>query len=71
MGRPGDAQEMANTALERWRETGVIPETLREQRCCLFFEQRRWHHFGHGFDEETMKYARALVAAMRAALGGA
>jgi hypothetical protein len=40
-------------------------ETLTELRTCLFFEQRRYHHFGqvpHGDDE---KYVRELVSAIR------
>jgi hypothetical protein len=28
-------------------------------------EQRRGHHYGYGFDEETLEYVRAVVAAMR------
>ena len=30
--------------------------TLFELRACLFFEQRRWRHFGDNPDEETMEY---------------
>jgi hypothetical protein len=35
--------------------------TLTELRTCLFFEQRRWRHFGESPDREAMKYIRGLV----------
>jgi len=57
--------ELANRALERWTEGRELPTDLRDLRCCLFFEQRRWHHHGYGFDEEAFEYVRALVGAMR------
>jgi hypothetical protein len=41
-----------------------LPGSLGDLRCCLFFEQRRWRHYGYGFDEETQRYARELVGAM-------
>jgi hypothetical protein len=57
--------DSANEALERWRRSRDLPLTLVELRCCLFFEQRRWHHYGYGFDDEAMEYVRAIVAAIR------
>lgn len=56
---------LGNSAIERWRQTGELPHSLRDLRCCLFFEQRRWRHSGYPFDEETMRYARALCEAIR------
>ena len=56
---------LANPALDAWRTRGEFPSTLGDLRCCLFFEQRRWHHYGRGFDDETLAYARALIDAMR------
>ena len=41
------------------------PNTLTELRLCLFFEQRRWHHFGEIPDAEDMKYIRYLVKRIR------
>jgi len=35
--------------------------TLAELRTCLFFEQRRWRHFGEKPDKEAMKYIRDLI----------
>jgi len=40
--------------------------TLSELRACLFFEQRRWRHFGEDPEEEgEMDYIRELVRAIR------
>jgi len=68
----GSTQRLARTAnasIERWRTSKDLPVTLHELRGCLFFEQRRWHHFGESFDDLTMNYIRALIAAMRSRLG--
>ncbi len=40
-------------------------DTLTELRTCLFFEQRRHHHFGYPPDDETMAYIRTLIEAIR------
>lgn len=39
--------------------------TLTELRVCLFFEQRRWHHFGDAPDAEAEEYQRGLVEKIR------
>ncbi|MGC1780175.1 MAG: hypothetical protein WBB34_19745 [Xanthobacteraceae bacterium] len=54
-------------SLERCAEiaNGRRNETLAELRTCLFFEQRRWNHFGHSPDAKTMEYIQGLLAAMR------
>jgi len=36
-------------------------ETLSDLRTCLFFEQRRWRHYGDDPDEEAEPYIRSLV----------
>jgi hypothetical protein len=36
-------------------------ETLTDLRTCLFFEARRWHHYGDDPDEEAAPYIRSLV----------
>jgi hypothetical protein len=38
---------------------------LTELRACLFFEQRRFHHFGYGPRPDDIVYIRALVDAIR------
>jgi len=35
--------------------------TLTDLRTCLFFEQRRWHHYGDYPDEEAAVYIRSLL----------
>jgi hypothetical protein len=44
--------------------------TLTELRTCLFFEQRRWHHFGESPDKEAMKYIRGLIEKIRTKVDG-
>jgi len=39
--------------------------TLTELRTCLFFEQRRWRHFGTDPDDEAMLYIRSLLGKIR------
>jgi hypothetical protein len=39
--------------------------TLTDVRTCLFFECRRWHHYGDAPDEEDAPYIRGLVAKIR------
>ncbi len=40
-------------------------ETLAELRTCLFFEQRRWRHYGENPDEVALSEIRKLVDAIR------
>lgn len=39
--------------------------TLTELRTCLFFECRRWQHYGEDPDDEASPYIRGLVAKIR------
>ncbi|MGI8979317.1 MAG: hypothetical protein ACR2FY_08835 [Pirellulaceae bacterium] len=39
--------------------------TLTEMRTCLFFEQRRWRHFGDEPDDESLASIRELVVGIR------
>jgi hypothetical protein len=57
--------DLANRVADDWHQTGRLPEDLVELRSCLFFEQRRYHHFGHGPSEEDMPYLWALLEAIR------
>ncbi len=47
--------ERANALEERYVRTGVIPDALEldELRAMLFFEQRRWRHFGDAPEGEA------------------
>ena len=57
--------EFANETLEAWRKTGQIPDSLSELRCCLFFEQRRYHHFGDSPEGKDLDYVKSLLSAIR------
>jgi hypothetical protein len=39
--------------------------TLTELRICLFFEDRRWRHFGESPDAAGMVYIHGLIAKIR------
>jgi hypothetical protein len=65
MGSRRRLAELRDNAIEQWRARRELPATLPELRCCLFFEQRIWHFYDQPFDDETMEYVRALIAAMR------
>jgi len=58
-------RELASDAFARWRRTGEAPYRLDELRACLWFEQRRWRFLGREPDAEGMRYAAALIRAMR------
>jgi hypothetical protein len=57
--------EVANLAARAYHESGALPESLTGLRTCLFFEQRRWHHFGFDPDEPAMGYIAALLEGIR------
>lgn len=57
--------EFANHTIEQWKRTGEIPQNLTDLRACLFFEQRRFRHFGDIPEGSDMVYLRALVEAIR------
>jgi hypothetical protein len=57
--------ESGSAAFSRWQRTGDVPRTLEELRACLWFEQRRWRFLGCEPDSEGMRYAGALIRAMR------
>jgi hypothetical protein len=61
-------RELASDAFSHWRRTGDMPRRLEELRACLWFEQRRWRFLGREPDNEGMRYAGALIRAMRAHL---
>ena len=58
--------EIANEILEEYKTSGDLPNNLTNLRTCLFFEARRWRHYGYEPDEEAMHYIRALLEAIRA-----
>jgi len=66
----GKCAEVGNRGAEGFRERGALPESLAELRTCLFFEQRRWRHFGLDPDEEAMLYVLALLEEIRGKVCG-
>jgi hypothetical protein len=44
-------------------------ETLTDLRTCLFFEQRRWRHFGEEPDSSSLEYIHGIVEKTRIKLG--
>jgi O-acetyl-ADP-ribose deacetylase len=52
----------ANTAFEQSR---ALPKSLSDLRACLFYEARRWRHYGYDPDATTLRYIQALVEAIR------
>jgi hypothetical protein len=59
-----DVAELASRALRRWTRDGTLPTGLDELRGCLFYEQRRWHHFGYEPYGRAAEYAGALLEAI-------
>ncbi len=56
--------EIGNRWAKAYAEGQTLPDSLTDLRTCLFFEQRRWRHYGWEPDEEAMRYIRALVEAI-------
>lgn len=42
-----------------------LHNSLTELRTCLFFEQRRWRHFGETPNSPALAYVRELVEQLR------
>lgn len=62
--RLGDSEQAAavgNRHADRWRAQRELPAGIDTARIALFFEQRRYHHFGHDPSGERETYIRALV----------
>jgi len=56
--------DLANERLSRYQATKKWEGTFEELRCCLFFEQRRYHHFGQEPDGEALAAIKALHRAI-------
>ena len=61
-----DLPSLAGRVLQGWTRRRCLPDTLDELRGCLFYEQRRWHHFGEEPTGRSAEYMRALVDAVAA-----
>jgi len=65
LGSTKNCGKLANAAKARFEESGAVPDSMDDLRVCLFFEQRRWHHFGQHPDGDTLIYIHALMDAIR------
>ncbi|HMK63178.1 MAG TPA: hypothetical protein VK386_06130 [Acidimicrobiales bacterium] len=59
-----DVAELARRTLQRWTRDHGLPHNLDELRGCLFYEERRWHHFGREPLGPSRQYFDALLAAI-------
>jgi len=57
--------ELANAAGRAFAADETLPDSLAELRTCLFFEQRRYHHFGWSPEGQDLGYIRALLEQIR------
>jgi hypothetical protein len=60
-----DLPELARRVVQRWTRSRTLPGALDELRACLFYEQRRWHHFGEEPTGRSAEYMRAILDAIR------
>ena len=63
-----DLPELAHRSLTGWIRDDSLPAGLDELRACLFYEQRRWHHFGDAPNGRSLEYLWDLATAIRAAI---
>jgi hypothetical protein len=60
-----DCGDVANGVADRYHRAGVLPSELPVLRGALFFEQRRYHHFGDAPEGDDLRYLWALIEAIR------
>ena len=60
-----DVTELATRAIRAWTRHRTLPTTVDEVRGCLFYEQRRWHHFGEEPTGRGAHYVWALLDSLR------
>ncbi len=64
-----DLSTLAGRVLQHWTRRRSLPDTLDELRGCLFYEQRRWNHFGEEPTGRSADYMWAMVDAIGALAG--
>ena len=57
--------DLANERLSVFEKTGIWEGSFEELRCCLFFEQRRWRHFGIDPEGNQLLEVQKLYLAVR------
>ncbi len=60
-----DVSELATRSIRVWTRDHALPATIDEVRACLFYEQRRWHHFGEDPNGRGAHYVWALLDTLR------
>ena len=61
--------QLANEALSSFYHERVMPENdLDVLRTCLFFEARRWRHFGMEPEGDARRYIESLLAGIKSCL---
>ena len=58
--------DLANAVAHSFATTGALPRDKAHLRACLFFEARRWRHFGSEPDEQTWSYIKAILQMLHA-----
>ena len=56
--------DLANQKLGIFERSGIWQGSFEELRCCLFFEQRRWLHFGTDPTGDQLMGLQALFLAV-------
>ncbi len=60
-----DVCELATRHIRNWTRHHTLPVSIDEVRACLFYEQRRWHHFGEDPNGRGEQYVWALLDTLR------
>ncbi|MHB8328189.1 MAG: hypothetical protein ACYDD6_00935, partial [Acidimicrobiales bacterium] len=60
-----DVAELGNRAMQHWTRDRALPTMLDELRGCLFYEERRWHHFGEDPHGRGAEFVWALLDSIR------
>jgi hypothetical protein len=60
-----DVSELATRRIRAWTRDHTLPNSIDEVRACLFYEQRRWHHFGEDPNGRGAQYVWALLDTLR------
>lgn len=56
---------ISDEAQQEFNSSGKLPRTLDRLRACLFWQQRYWRNDGGLPDDESMRFIRALLGAIR------
>ncbi|WP_421119865.1 hypothetical protein ACE2AJ_00455 [Aquihabitans daechungensis] len=65
------ASAIGNDMRDRWNEGQPLSDELNQCRAALFFEARRWRHYGYDPDGRDLTYIRTLVGHIAVLSGGA